>query len=904
MSGGIPAGYVTFWLTLAGGTDKAEAMTTLDAAPDYTSLRSNVSALGSLLGETISAAQGAELLDLVEQIRTLSRAARDGEAAAGEKLLQLLRGLRNEQLVPVARAFSQFLSLANIADQHHTVSREMAPLASASRTLANEFGDLLEEGAPPAALHAAITDLKIELVLTAHPTEIMRRTLIHKHSEIRYCLSQLELTGLTEREREKLQLRLRELVTQIWFGDDFRVAQPSPVDEAKWGFAVVEDSLWQAVPEFMRRLDKALFDACGVHLPLEAAPVSFVSWMGGDRDGNPNVTATVTEEVLLLSRWQAADLYLNDLIGLVEELSMTAGNAALMALVEDAREPYRVLLRKLRDRMRRTRAAIELQLEGEPVEDEDIFTCEQQLWEPLHTCYVSLQECGMGIVADGALLDLLRKVSCFGLHLVRLDVRQDSSRHTQVLAELTEHLELGDYAGWDEPTKQSFLLAQLANRRPLIPRRWQPSADVAEVLATCAVVAAQPAAALGAYVISMARQPSDVLAVHLLLREAGCEHELPVVPLFETLDDLSRAREVVTALLSHAWYQQTIAGELMVMIGYSDSAKDAGVLAASWAQYTAQESLLQVCDEHDVKLTLFHGRGGSIGRGGAPAHAALLSQPPGTLRNGLRVTEQGEMIRAKLGWTSLAIKTLALYTTAICRANLMTPPEPQAQWRALMEQMSTDSCAAYRAVVRDEPDFVPYFRHATPEQELAKLPLGSRPARRGGGGGIESLRAIPWIFAWSQNRLMLPAWLGAGAALQMALERGEGDTLSAMVRDWPFFAVRISMLEMVYAKSDSGLSAFYDERLVPDEWRHIGTRLRSQLAADCSTVLQIAGQQNLLDDQPWVKQSLQLRNIYTDPLNYLQAELLERNRAQAEPFLEQAIMVTIAGIAAGMRNTG
>lgn len=874
------------------------------ADPDYASLRSNVSALGSLLGETISQAQGPELLALVEQIRTLSRAARDGEAEAGEQLLVLLRGLSNEQLVPVARAFSQFLSLANIADQHHTVSREMAPLFSASRTLASGFGELLEEGASADALQGAIKELKIELVLTAHPTEIMRRTLIHKHSEIRGCLSQLELSGLTEREREQLQQRLRELVTQIWFGDDFRASRPSPVDEAKWGFAVVEDSLWHAVPGYLRRLDEALFEACGVHLPLDAAPVSFVSWMGGDRDGNPNVTATVTEEVLLLSRWQAADLYLDDLIGLVEELSMTAGNADLQALVGDAREPYRVLLRQLRDRMRRTRAAIELQLDAEPIEDDDIFTDVEQLWQPLYTCYTSLQECGMGIVADGALLDLLRKVRCFGLHLVRLDVRQDSARHTQVFAELTEYLELGRYEEWDEPQKQSFLLQQLGNRRPLIPPRWQPSADVAEVLATCAVVAAQPPQALAAYVISMARQPSDVLAVQLLLREAGCPHHVPVVPLFETLDDLSRARDIVSQLLSHPWYQQSINGQLMVMIGYSDSAKDAGVLAASWAQYTAQESLLAVCREHDVKLTLFHGRGGSIGRGGAPAHAALLSQPPGSLRNGLRVTEQGEMIRAKLGWTSLAIKTLALYTTAICRANLMTPPEPPAQWRALMEQMSTDSCAAYRAVVREEPDFVPYFRHATPEQELAKLPLGSRPARRGGGGGIESLRAIPWIFAWSQNRLMLPAWLGAGAALQMALERGEGDTLKAMVRDWPFFAARISMLEMVYAKSDSGLSAFYDGRLVPAEWRHIGESLREQLAADCSTVLNIAEQDNLLDGEPWVRQSLQLRDIYTDPLNYLQAELLQRNRAQSEPFLEQAIMVTIAGIAAGMRNTG
>ncbi|MDH3885596.1 MAG: phosphoenolpyruvate carboxylase, partial [Desulfobacterales bacterium] len=377
-------------------------------------------------------------------------------------------------------------------------------------------------------------------------------------------------------------------------------------------------------------------------------------------------------------------------------------------------------------------------------------------------------------------------------------------------------------------------------------------------------------------------------------------------PLFETLDDLSRAREVMQSLLENNWYRGHIGARLMVMIGYSDSAKDAGVLAASWAQYRAQEELLQVAEQFGIDLTLFHGRGGTIGRGGAPAGEALLSQPPGSLRNGLRVTEQGEMIRAKLGWTSLAVKTLALYTSAICRANLLTPPAPQTEWREMMDTLAADSCAAYRAVVREEPDFVAYFRHATPEQELGKLPLGSRPARRGGGGGIESLRAIPWIFAWSQNRLMLPAWLGAGAALHTALNRGQGELLRDMAAHWPFFATRLSMLEMVFAKTDAGLSAYYDESLVPPELQAIGDSLRTQLARDTATVLEIRGVSSLLEGEPWIRESLQLRNIYTDPLNMLQAELLQRNRREADPdpVLERAIMVTIAGIAAGMRNTG
>ncbi|MBP6683184.1 MAG: phosphoenolpyruvate carboxylase, partial [Halioglobus sp.] len=483
-------------------------------------------------------------------------------------------------------------------------------------------------------------------------------------------------------------------------------------------------------------------------------------------------------------------------------------------------------------------------------------------------------------------------------------VRQDSARHTQALSELTSWLGLGDYAGWDESARRAFLLRELASRRPLVSRQWQPSAAVQEVLDTCAVVARQPAEALGAYVISMARQASDVLAVHLLLKEAGCSHSLPVAPLFETLDDLSRAQEVVRALLQDSWYRGHIKGQLMVMIGYSDSAKDAGVLAAAWAQYCAQEELLQACSEYATRLTLFHGRGGTIGRGGAPAREALLSQPPGSLQNGLRVTEQGEMIRAKLGWTSMAVKTLALYTGAICRANLLTPPAPRAQWRELMSTLARDSCEAYRAVVREEPDFVAYFRHATPEQELGKLPLGSRPARRAGPGGIESLRAIPWIFAWSQNRLILPAWLGAGAALRAALDRGQGEMLREMAAIWPFFATRLAMLEMVFAKTDAGISAYYDERLVPAALRRIGDALRRQLASDTTTVLELAGRDQLLADEPWISESLRLRNIYTEPLNMLQAELLQRNREAPEPVLERAIMVTIAGIAAGMRNTG
>lgn len=871
---------------------------------DYSLLRGNVSYLGRILGETISEADGPEFLDKIEQIRLLSKSARAGSETDSKALESVLLALSDDELLPVARAFSQFLNLANIADQHHTICRAVDEEFSATRTLRKVFEQLHLADQPAEQVASAAQNLSIELVLTAHPTEITRRTLIHKHSEIDRSLALWEQNDLTEAERADTDKRLRELIAQIWHTHDFRDARPTPVDEAKWGFAVVENSLWQAVPQFIRRLDKTLFEATQKHLPIDARPVKFSSWMGGDRDGNPNVTATVTTEVLLLARWQAADLYLRDLDPLIEELSMTAASEKIHALVGDSREPYRALLRVLRQRLRSVKSAIEEKRAGANISLEAMFITVDELWQPLMLCYQSLLEQGMAVIANGSLLDMIRRVRCFGVHLVQLDIRQDSDRHTDTLAELLEYLGIGDYRAWSEEQKQRFLVDELNSKRPLIPVQWQPSEAVQEVLQTFQVVANDNGGGIGCYVISMARQPSDILAVELLLKASGCKRAMPVVPLFETLDDLDRAAEVVDALLQIPGYCDRINRSMMVMIGYSDSAKDAGVLAAAWAQYQAQEALLDICDRAGVKLRLFHGRGGTIGRGGAPAHAALLSQPPGSLANGLRVTEQGEMIRTKLGLNGLAVKTLALYTSAILQANLIEPPAPKDDWRNIMNKLADKSCRSYRSFVRDNEQFVEYFREATPERELAKLPLGSRPARRKTGGGIASLRAIPWIFAWTQNRLMLPAWLGAGDALSDIIEQGESHTLQQMSEHWPFFATRLSMLEMVFAKADLQLSAFYDRKLVSAELAPLGRQLRQQLVKDQAQILQILDKTELLEDQLWSRESIMLRNIYTDPLNVLQVELLQRNRQSEDDTIEQALMVTIAGIAAGMRNTG
>ncbi|MEJ6080738.1 phosphoenolpyruvate carboxylase [Vibrio sp. 1-Bac 57] len=877
---------------------------------EYANLRGNVSLLGQLLGKSISDHLGESFLEKIENIRQLSKSSRAGNNQDGERLIEVLSNLSDHELLPVARAFTHFLNLANIAEQFHGISRHCDTGVCAPDPLQQLISKLKNSDISEEEMQKTVAELKMDMVLTAHPTEITRRTLIHKHSAINQCLSLLELTDISDKERDQLLIRLEQLITQAWHTNDIRKNRPTPVDEAKWGFAVIENSLWEAVPQYVRELDKTLQDGLGISLPLDASPIKFTSWMGGDRDGNPFVTAEVTKEVLITSRWVAVSLYLEDIQELTKELSMDNCDPALRAIVgEGVDEPYRAILRKLRTELKETLTALSATLQGHESNAKDIIITTKQLKQPLELCYNSLINMGMASIANGLLLDILRRVNCFGVNLVKLDIRQDGERHGDTLSELTRYLGIGDYNAWNEEDKQAFLLQELNSKRPLIPSAWKPSADVQEVLDTCRVVAATDPEALGIYIISMARQASDVLAVQLLLKEVGCPFRIPVAPLFETLDDLNNAADVMKRLYAVDWYRGYINGEQHVMIGYSDSAKDAGVMAANWAQYTSQEALIKISEQNDIQLVLFHGRGGTIGRGGAPAQQALLSQPPGSLKGGLRVTEQGEMIRFKFGLPKVAVHSLNLYTAAILEANLLPPPAPKQEWRDVMQQFAEQSCEEYRHFVRDEPDFVPYFRSVTPELELGKLALGSRPAKRKPNGGVESLRAIPWIFAWSQNRLMLPAWLGAGTSLKTLLDEGKKDLLQEMYVNWPFFHTRLEMFEMVFMKADEELTKFYEERLVPKELWPLGERLRENLKLTRETVLETIPDHQLMQEQPWIKESIKLRNPYVDPLNMLQAELLSRSRScekneTINPDIDQALMVTIAGIAAGLRNTG
>ncbi|WP_417505561.1 phosphoenolpyruvate carboxylase [Marinomonas gallaica] len=870
------------------------------------SLRENVRLLGDCLGETMSNHLGERFLDTVENIRQLSKEGRQsGDSSA---LIKALENLDDQDIVPVARAFNQFLNLSNLAEQYHRVHRRRSN--ESLGIYKNPIGDLLvrlkEQNFTSEQMVEALRGQAIDLVLTAHPTEVVRRSLIRKYDNISTELEALDKDNILPLEHEKHVRRLKEIITQAWHTDEIREQRPTPVDEAKWGFAVIEQSLWEAVPHFFRQLDEQFKQhAEQERLPLDLAPIRFATWMGGDRDGNPNVTHTVTQEVVLLARWMAADLYLKDLTALRAEFSMTQCNDALRERVGDSAQPYREVVRSLERKMEKTKVWAKAKLDGQSVSDEGIMLDNKELMDDLSLCYQSLLDCGMKVIANGSVLDLIRRAATFGMTLVRLDVRQDASKHIETLSAITRFYGLGDYAEWDEASRQAFLLAELNSKRPLLPKDWSPDPMVAEVLETFKTIASGYQNSFGSYVISMASAPSDVLAVALLLKESGVRFNMRIVPLFETLADLDNAEPIIEQLFSLPWYKAYINGHQEVMIGYSDSAKDAGQIAATWGQYRAQEALTRLCKKHSIHLTLFHGRGGTVGRGGGPAHVAILSQPPGSVKGSIRVTEQGEMIRFKFGIPDIAVRSLELYCSAVLEASLIPSESPQEEWRALMDEMAEEGMNQYRSIVRGHEDFVPYFRTITPEQELAKLPLGSRPARRRSDGGVESLRAIPWIFAWMQIRMMLPAWLGAESALQQSVESGNLERLREMHKKWPFFGAYLDMLDMVLAKAEPDIAEYYEKRLVPDELRGLGHLLRRKLNQVRELVKEIKQQERLIEDNKTIRQSIDVRNPYIDPLHYLQAELLHRSRIDGDNVaVNKALMITMAGIASGMQNTG
>ncbi|MEO5894083.1 MAG: phosphoenolpyruvate carboxylase [Vicinamibacterales bacterium] len=870
-------------------------------------LRDDVHLLGDILGRTLAERAGESLLQTVERVRALAKAGRQGRHRDLDELSELLRSMSVEDAVPVARAFSHFLTLANIAEQHHRVRRRREYQRNASAppqqgSFAATFAALANQGIDKEAIHAAISSMQIGLVLTAHPTTITRRTLAHKQRRIAELLAEEDRPDLTAPERDEVLDNLRREISAMWDTDEIRAERPTPVEEAISGLLVFEGSLWDAVPKYLRSLDRAWHEASGARLPLEAAPIRFGSWMGGDGDGNPTVTPGVTYRVCLVSRWMAADLYSREIAALQLELSVTAASEELRTRTAGAPEPYRALLRGVRRRLQSTTRWLGSALAGtEPERHDDAFSGADELLEPLLLCHRSLLDTNQHLLAEGRLTDVIRRITSFGITLVRLDVRQHSSKHVEAMDAITRHAGLPQFSSWTEERRTRFLVERLASP---VHADQETSHDVIDSFRNLASIHPE---SLGAYIISMTRAASDVLAVEYLQALSGVQ--MRTVPLFEQVDDLAGAAQTMAAVLAIPAYRARIGGRQEVMIGYSDSAKDGGRLAANWALYRAQESLVDVCRTVGVELTLFHGRGGSISRGGGPTYVAIRSQPAGSVQGRLRVTEQGEMIQAQFGLPEIAARTLEVYTTATLEATFARADPPKRHWRETMDRLATTGRRVYREIVYEQPSFVQYFRTATPEVELSTLPIGSRPARRDKGSndaGVESLRAIPWVFGWTQTRLLLPTWLGAGEAFRDELDRGNGTLLRAMYLDWSFFRSTIDMIETVLAEADAHISEEYDRRLVGPDLQPVGQDLRRRLQAAIDSVLEVTGHTRLLEHNPVLRRSIEVRNPYVDPINLVQIELLRRLRADefGDPQVLKAFMITVNGIAAGMRNTG
>lgn len=857
-------------------------------------LSNDVRLLGDLLGVTVKEQAGDDIYTIIEQIRKLAK------SNDNVQLTALLKQLPVEQLLPVTKAFSQFLNFSNIAEQYNRIRRSRQYQAQPG-SLDAEIPKLKDKGIAADQIYSAICALQIQFVLTSHPTEVKRRTVMRKYDRISTALQKLDKQSLTAAEIAQVKNNIHSEMTAVWQTPEVRSHKPTPVDEAKWGFAIIEGSLWHAVPMFMRELDRVVATELGENLPLSLAPIKIDSWLGGDRDGNPNVTPEVTRRVAFMARWVAADLLLKEIYRLRDILSMQTCNAKLRQLVgAESTEPYRDLLQQVQQKLKNTKHWARDNFTQACNPTKPIFYSVEELLALLMICYDSLVECKAKIIADGKLLDIIRQLYCFGLSLVRMDIRQEASKHADIVSTITINNNLGKYADWSELDRQEFLITQLQEPRRLITNNLN-------IDQTFNLLAELPRDGLGGYVISMASNPSDVLAVAWLQQQFGISQLLPVVPLFETYNDLLNSAQILDKLFSCDAYRKLINNSQQVMIGYSDSAKDVGFLAAAWAQYRAQEAMLAVAKHYGVTIVFFHGRGGSLGRGGWPTYESIMSQPPGSVHGIMRVTQQGEVIQNRFGLRAIALRTFSVYTTATLQASLLPPSNPKIEWRELLDELTRISAASYKKTVAEDARFLDYFKAATPTRELKKLAIGSRPDSRTNTDNISKLRAIPWVFAWTQNRLLLPSWVGVGEALGYAFEIGRGEDLIRMSQQWPFMHTVLSMCEMILAKADIQIAQLYEARLVPVELFPLGDSLRQQFLFTKQIILRVLEQDNVLANNDTLSRSIKLRTPYLLALHLLQIELLSRVRIGEENSSDgviQALLISIAGIAAGMRNTG
>ena len=888
-------------------------------------LSSTIHLLGEILGSVIKKQENTAIFDKIEKIRTLSKNSRGSNEGLNKqsfkKLKNQISNLTSTETLIIAKSFSRFLDFSNIAESLYSIHNIHDHVIRKTQET-NEIV-ILEEALLDVQKNPNVSknkffnvakNISIDLVLTAHPTEVKRRTLIQKYANVNNILDELNNIQILKKQnikREKgiLEKKLKEEITSVWKTDEIKRSRPTAVEEAKWGLAVIEDSLWNSIPKICSRFDNAVNKFTNKNLPINYSPIKVSSWMGGDRDGNPNVTSKTTMEVVLLSRWEAASLYEKEFTKLIQSLSLFDCSKKIKKQVGKTWEPYRVFLRPIRNKLQQTQREIEdALLEKREPKKKLLVNSINEILDPLNEVYNSLCSVKCDIIANGLVLDIIRLSHTFGLNLAKLDIRQESSRHTSLLNTICKKLALKEYTKLSEQEKIKFLTREYKSKRPLIPNKIKFNNTDKETWETFKMIANTSNEFLGAYVISMTSKVSDILAVLLLQKEAGVKNPLRIVPLFETLSDLQNSSKIVDNLFKNRWYTNIFSNEQEIMIGYSDSSKDAGKFAASWAQYCAQEKLCSVANKHKIKLNFFHGRGGSVGRGGGPVYAALLSQPPGTVMGMTRVTEQGEVIQQKYGSESMAEYSLGTYIGAVLEATLSPPSKPSKEWRALIDSMSIISSKAYRHYLLEDEDFLKYFDKVTPKNIIGKLYIGSRPSKRNASKDIKSLRAIPWVFAWTQIRMLLPAWLGTYEALNFASKGKNKKILDEMIKNWPFFYEMMDMLDMVLIKTDQRVIRYYEECLATPELKKIGNELRAKLTELIEINKKIIPN-NIINQRKAFRKSIKLRNTYAEILNLLQADIMKRlNKkninAKSKKILMDAMIVTISGISASMKNTG